>query len=185
MSPKTKPTDDTTVPVPAAPAPQEPAAGKVRKERKKKTEDAAQEPVKKQPVKADPQEGGEDATSGKDGKKRTFTVVKVVRDGKETEFKGGRYSSNSPSSAARKSANLACKEYGDGRQEIDIYMQETTKNSAKKSYAYHAVRTKVDEKDVSFQTGGGDKVSVPFKFQMSVKALREKPAPPAAAVTAE
>jgi hypothetical protein len=123
-----------------------------------------------------PQEGGGvPAEDDKDaGKSRTFTVWKVVKDGKETDHKGGRYSSTSPSSAARKSANLVCKRYGEGRQEINIYMQETTKGSAKKTYPYHATRTKVDEKDVSFKTASGDAVKVPFKYQMIVKTLREK-----------
>ena len=134
---------------------------------------AAEEPAKES---AEEEDGKK--TDGQ--RKRTFTVVRVVKEGAETDFKGGRYSSGSPSSAARKSANLACKTYGEGTQEIDIYMQETTKNSAKKLYAYKAVRSPVEEKDVSFKTEKGEAIKVPFKFQMSLKSIREKPEPVAA-----
>ena len=61
-------------------------------------------------------------------------------------------------------------------------MQETTKGSAKKLYAYKAVRSPVDEKDVSFKTDKGEPIKVPFKFQMSLKSIKEKPE--AAATTA-
>jgi hypothetical protein len=182
MSPKSKiaPEEAVATPAPVAPTQEGGEAVKPTRERRKKKSDnggtEAPAPTKKAAAKAEPKESSGDEQAGKDGdKKRSFTVVKVVRDGKETEFKGGRYQSNSPSSAARKSANLACKEYGGDRQEIDIFMQETTKSSAKKTYSYHAVRTKVDEKDVSFQTGGGAKVSVPFKYAITVKALPKSP----------
>lgn len=144
----------------------------------KKTKRAKQDAPADAPVK----ESSDDDKKPDGQKKRTFTVVRVVKEGTETDFKGGRYSSSSPSSAARKSANLACKSYGGGQQEIDIYMQETTKGSAKKLYAYKAVRSPVDEKDVSFKTDKGEPIKVPFKFQMSLKSIKEKPE--AAATTA-
>ena len=162
---------EATVHKQAAEAPAKPAG---EEETKKTRSRKSQKDSKVETV--PPQEGGDaPAADGKDsGKSRTFTVWKVVKDGKETEHHGGRYSSTSPSSAARKSANLVCKKYGEGHQEINIYMQETTKGSAKKTYPYHATRTKVDEKDVSFKTASGEAVKVPFKYQMIVKTLREK-----------
>jgi hypothetical protein len=181
MSPKTKAAAEEVISNPVTPpVPTEGEAPKIPKERRKKktAEAGAESQSEKKPAqrkKASPQAETKEAAEGevgKDGKRnRTFTVVKVVRNGDKSDFKGGRYQSNSPSSAARKSANLACKEYGGDREEIDIYMQETTKDSAKKWYGYHAIRTKVEEKDVSFQTGGGTRVSVPFQYAITVKAL--------------
>jgi hypothetical protein len=166
-----------------------PAGGETADEQPKKAKRAPKTPKEpKEPKEAKAprpkaaaagQQGGEEKKDEK--KERTFTVVRVTKDGVEAEFKGGRFASPSPSSAARKGARHACKAYGEGKVEIDIKMQETTKDSGQKEYAYHAVRVPADEKDVSFKTASGVPVKVPFKFQMILHAIK----PPKAAKPTE
>jgi|SRR6478609_1922860 len=129
-------------------------------------------------------EGTEDGKEGKEGKggknaaKRTFTVLSVSREGKEEEFKGGRYQSKTPAGAARKAATQACKIlYGKEPQvAIDIHIKEVTKNHpSSKDYGYHAIRTK-DTKDVPFAATAG-KISIPFEFSMTLKSLKKEKTP--------
>lgn len=111
--------------------------------------------------------------NGKNVAKRTFTVLQVSRDGKEEEFKGGRYQSKTPAGAARKAATQACKMLY-GKEEhcsIDIHIKEVTKNHPTKEYGYRAIRTK-DTKDVPFAASTG-KVSIPFEFSMNLRSLKK------------
>jgi hypothetical protein len=166
----------------------EPTSAEVESEKPKRARRSTKEPKESSDVKetketkgtrtrkaaAASQEGGaQEGKEGKDGKKeRTFTVIQVLKDGVEAEFKGGRFASPSPSSAARKGARHACKAYGEDKVEIDIKMQETTKDSGQKEYNYHAVREPRDKKDVSFKTATGVPVQVPFKYQMNLHAIK-------------
>jgi hypothetical protein len=114
-----------------------------------------------------------------DASKRSFTVLQVIRDNKEEDFKGGKYNSRTPAGAARKAANTACKSlYGkEPLCTIDIHIKEITKhqpnvkNHQSKNYGYRAVRTK-DTKDVPF-AGTSGKVSIPFEFSMSLRSLKK------------
>jgi type IV secretory pathway VirB10-like protein len=111
-------------------------------------------------------------------KKRQFTVVSVLlENGEVGDFKGGKFYSLTPSGASRKSANQACKLlFGDKDCTVDITVQETTKSTdtkkyGNKSYTYRANRT-LNQKAVEFKGASGG-VNIPFKFSMSLKAIKQ------------
>lgn len=102
--------------------------------------------------------------------KRNFTVVSVVREGKEEDFKGGKYQAKTPAGAARKAANQACKSlYEKENCTVEITIKETTKNHPSKEYSYQATRTH-GTKDVNFKESG---VKIPFEFSMLLKSLKK------------
>jgi len=132
--------------------------------------------VKKVPVEKVPVESLEE-TAEKGHKKRTFTLVSLtLQDGSNAEIKdGGKYFSKTPAGAARKSANQHCKSlYGDENCQVDVCIKELTKNSLQKEYSYRAIRT-LNEKDVNFK-GKDGVVNIPFKYSMTLKALKKNEA---------
>ena len=70
---------------------------------------------------------------------RTFTITKVVSGNNKIKTKniGGRFNSSNPSSAAKKAGSSICKRNGISSQcNFNIYIQETTQNSSKKTFGY-------------------------------------------------
>jgi hypothetical protein len=113
-------------------------------------------------------------TKEKGVSKRSFTVLRVTREGNTEEFEGGNFQSVTPAGAARKAANKACKTLY-GKEEhcsIEIVIKEVTKNHPSKEYTYRATRTK-DTKDVPFKGNTGDVQKIPFNFSMNLKALKK------------
>lgn len=165
----TKKATTTATPAPeTVPAESAKAEKKPRKPRAKKEDASASPSASAEAVKAE----SETKTGGKKVVKRVFTVLSV-RDieGKECDFKGGKYFSKTPAGAARKSANQACKIlYNDQDCIVEVLIKEITKNGSSKEYSYRAER-KLAEKTVPFQ-GSSGAVSIPFKYSMVLKSLK-------------
>jgi hypothetical protein len=78
---------------------------------------------------------------------RSFTVDKIINtQGKTISFTGGRYMSNTPSSAARKAFSQA---YRVIRQQsnirpriLDIHIRETTQGTSNKIFKYRITRSR-------------------------------------------
>lgn len=107
--------------------------------------------------------------------KRSFTVLSVIKDGREGEFKGGKFQSKTPAGAARKAANLACKALNPSDPDevitVEINIREVTKNGSGKDYSYRATR-KPGSKDVDFAGNEGG-VKIVFKHEMALKSLKK------------
>lgn len=99
--------------------------------------------------------------------KRSFTVSTVYRGGNEiTSVIGGRYLSDTPSSAARKAFSMAIRSIKpDGRISLEIHLKETTQVSDKKVYKY-----KVSKKNKNTNIKVGDK-EIMYKYTTTVKSL--------------
>ena len=115
---------------------------------------------------------GGTVSAKKAASKRSFTVLKVTREGQEQSFKGGKFHSGTPAGAARKAANQACKTLFTDLDvcEIEIGIKEVTKNGTSKAYSYKATR-KLAEKAVEF-SGADSKIKIPFKYTMELKSLK-------------
>jgi hypothetical protein len=122
------------------------------------------------------QTGGEDSgtvVTRSEGPKREFNVVRILNhDGKEEDFKGGKYLSKTPQGAAKKVANQVCnKLYKDDPEcTVDIIIKESSRKGSGKEYGYRAVRTPNDKK-VPFHNGDRE-VLIGFKWNMNLKSLR-------------
>lgn len=106
----------------------------------------------------------------KDKPKRLFSVISIKRDGKEENFKGGKFLNSSPGGAARKAANQACSSLykEDDYCTIIVTLEDITKDAKNKGpYVYEATRLPGQKK----QNFKG--VEVEFKYEMKVKSLRE------------
>lgn len=104
---------------------------------------------------------------------RSFTVISVIHEGQESDFKkGGRFLNATPAGAARKAASQACKFISAGSDDpctITVTIREVTKNKAEKDYSYEATR-KLNEKKVEFKEAG---VELQFKYSMLLKSLKK------------
>lgn len=120
-------------------------------------------------------DGKSDGSKSNNAEKRTFSIVKITRDGETETFAGGKYQSITPAGATRKAANQACKTlYGSEENcVIEITMKDITKNHSNKEYTYQAIRTK-NTKQVPFVGNSGVKVQIPFEYSMKLKSLRQK-----------
>jgi hypothetical protein len=165
----------TTVSIP--PVTDVTAAQKVKVSRKKavkKEETEAQDQVQEQ-------DGGENVITvevkPKTPVKRSFTVVSVLHEGRETDIKGGKWQSKTPAGAARKAANQACKSLSESADEpcrVEITIREVTRNGAEKEYPYEATRD-LNEKKVDFAGNEGG-VNIGFKYSMKLKSLKKNAA---------
>lgn len=144
---------------------------RVRKTKAAKQEEKAAAAITKLESESAVLDGG--AAPEKKKVKRIFTVLSVtLEDGSLGEFKGGKFGGSVPSSSARKSSNQICKEiYGDLDCQIQLTVKEITKGSSGKEYTYVATRKK-NEKAVAF-TGKDGLVSIPFKYSMTMKAVKK------------
>ncbi len=161
----------TTVSIP--PVTDVTAAQKVKVARKKAVKKEAQDQVQEQ-------DGGNVITveiQPKTPVKRSFTVVSVLHEGRETDIKGGKWQSKTPAGAARKAANQACKSLSESADEpckVEITIREVTRNGAEKEYSYEATRD-VNEKKVDFAGNEGG-VNIGFKYSMKLKSLKKNAA---------
>lgn len=73
---------------------------------------------------------------------RSFTIDAVYRAGSKLRITGGRYMSETPSSAASKAFSMAYRHLKapKGRFSLVIHIAETTRGSAKKIYKYRVTR---------------------------------------------
>ena len=76
---------------------------------------------------------------------RSFTIQEV-RDstGKKLRYDGGRFISNTPSSAAKKAFSSYIKK-NDNKKSLTINIKETTQGSLHKNYTYKVIKQKVNE----------------------------------------
>lgn len=99
---------------------------------------------------------------------RTFTIDAVYKNGRKMRFDGGRYISDTPSSAARKAFSQAYRHVGaTGRLSLVIHIHETTRGSLHKTYKYKVSR--VHNPTEADWIGGPD--SVIFNYTTKVRAL--------------
>lgn len=124
-----------------------------------------------------------DVPQTKSGKKeRSFTIVKVLRDGEEQDgFTKGRFVSKNPAGAARKAASKIFRTlFGkdDDNCQIRIVIKETTKSSSRDEYPYTATRTLLGDdkrRSVTFKgpNAGEPKANnVGFKYDIKLKSER-------------
>lgn len=74
---------------------------------------------------------------------RSFTVEAVYRNGHKLRFNGGRYLSDTPSSAARKAFTQAYRHTRTtGKLSLEVHIRETTQGSLHKTYKYKVSRVK-------------------------------------------
>lgn len=97
---------------------------------------------------------------------RTFTIEAIYNtSGNRLNYDGGRFISNTPSSAAKKVFSHAARALDIGRSSLEIHIRETTKGSLHKIYKYRVRkvpnRTKIEH----------DGQTVVYKFVTKVKAL--------------
>jgi len=90
--------------------------------------------------------------------KRSFTVY-----GSNVNFKGGRYISLTPSSAAKKAASRIFREYP-RKSVVVLTLRETTSGSNHDNFSYKA--TKVNLKEPVVVTIGSKKIEYTFKIEI-------------------
>jgi hypothetical protein len=97
---------------------------------------------------------------------RTFTIEAIYKNGHKIRFDGGRYMSDTPSSAARKAFTQAYRHTGaKGKMSLNIHIRETTQNSLHKTYKYKVSRVQ-NPTEASWV---GE--SVVFNYTTKVKAI--------------
>lgn len=97
---------------------------------------------------------------------RTFTVEAVYRNGRKVRFDGGRYISDSPSSATRKAFTQASRHIGaTGKLSLEIHIRETTQASSHKTYKYKVSRVQ-NQTEANWIDD-----SVVFKYTTKVRAI--------------
>ena len=105
-------------------------------------------------------------------KDRSFKVLSAQKaGGGGINSKNGRYISSTPMGAAKKAFTKMCNSRS--RKELTITMQETTAQSARKSFTYHLSRVKLKKPIVRFP--GTDKE---FKIRYTVHCISVPSAPP-------
>ena len=105
-------------------------------------------------------------------KNRSFKVLSAQKtDGIGINSKNGRYISSTPMAAAKKAFTKMCNSRS--RKELTITIQETTAQSARKSFMYHLSRVKLKKPIVRFP--GTDKE---FKIRYTVHCISVPSAPP-------
>ena len=98
---------------------------------------------------------------------RSFTIVKIVttKDNKRVNYKGGRFISDVPSSAARKAFSKAY-QYKNGKvSSMKVTLQETTRGSQHKEYTYKVTR----KSETTTVNRGGEEIT--YHYSTKVKAL--------------
>lgn len=74
---------------------------------------------------------------------RSFTIEGIYNSGKKVKYDGGRFMSETPSRAAAKAFNKACKFANKkGRAVMIVKLRETTQGSPKKTFNYKVARIK-------------------------------------------
>ncbi len=97
---------------------------------------------------------------------RTFTIEAVYKNGHKIRFDGGRYISDTPSSAARKAFTQAYRHTKTkGKLSLELHIRETTQNSSHKTYKYKVSRLQ-NPTEASWL---GE--NVVFKYTTKVKAI--------------
>ena len=94
-------------------------------------------------------------------KKRSFTVY-----GSDVNFKGGRYMSLNPGSAAKKAASRIFRDHSK-KSVIVLTLRETTSGSKHDHYSYRATKVLLDK---PFVAKIGNK-EIEYKFKIEVKAI--------------
>lgn len=97
---------------------------------------------------------------------RSFTVEAIYKSGKKTRTSGGRYISETPSSAAHKAFSQAYRSMRvKGAVTLEIHIRETTSGSAHKTYKY-----KVSKKAISKDIERGGEI-IHYSYYTKVKAI--------------
>jgi len=97
---------------------------------------------------------------------RSFTVEAIYKSGKKSRISGGRYISETPSSAAQKAFSQAYRSMrGKDKVKLEIHIRETTSGSAHKTYKYRVSR-KATSKDIE---RGGE--TIHYSYYTKVKAI--------------
>ncbi len=98
---------------------------------------------------------------------RSFTIVKIVssKDNKKINYTGGRFLSETPSSAARKAFSKAF-HYKNGKiNSMKVTIRETTQDSNHKEYKYRVTRK---PHETTIKRG---KEEITYNFITKVKAM--------------
>lgn len=97
---------------------------------------------------------------------RSFTVEAIYRNGSRSRLNGGRYLSDTPSSAAKKAFSQAYRHMNvKGRFSLEIHIKETTRNSSGKIFKYRV--SKVAERNEVERNGE----IIVYHYTTKVKAL--------------
>lgn len=98
---------------------------------------------------------------------RSFTIVNVSKhNGCKTKFRGGRYLSRNPASAAKKAFNEHCRvKRIRGVCTLHVTVEETTQGSKHKRFTYKLNRRKLQEPIVRFEGSPNE-----YKIQYMVHA---------------
>ena len=156
-------------------APESELVQKEKKEKKQRTPRTKKAAAANADAEAPAQEnaGTTEPVKGGNASKRSFSVLKVTRDGNEEDFKGGKFLSMTPAGGARKAASQACKTLYSNEDNctIDITMKEVTRNHPSKEYSYRATRT-LNNKDVGFKGNAGE-VKIFFRYSIALKSLKK------------
>ena len=136
----------------------------VKQEEVKQEEEVAAEPVANEsttePDADKPTEPTTGTTGGMKSDKNSYTVYRS-----STGFKGGRYISTNPLSAAKKAASRAFK--ASRANSLTIVLKQTTSGSNKKYYKYEATRKSL-KKPIVVNLNGNQ---VEYKHKVEVKAV--------------
>lgn len=97
---------------------------------------------------------------------RSFTIEAIYKREKKISFNGGRYISDRPSNSASKAFTQFYRHYNYiGPMSVEIWMRETTQNSAKKLYKYKIKKVK---NEINVERDGR---IIKYKFSTNVKSL--------------
>ena len=106
--------------------------------------------------------------------KRSFKIVDVRKqNGCKTKFnKNGRYFGSEPVRAAKKAFTQLCRDKKiRGACAFNVEIAETTVNSKKKHFMYHARRVKLDTPRVLDKNG----TKVTYKYDQHIKSIKSMP----------
>jgi hypothetical protein len=98
---------------------------------------------------------------------RSFTVESIYRNGRKSKISGGRYLSDTPSSAARKAFSQAIRKMNvTGRMSLEIHIRETTQGSLHKQYTYRVSKV-ANTTEADWINGQ----NIVFKYTTKIKSL--------------
>lgn len=97
---------------------------------------------------------------------RSFTIINIKKSsGENMSYKGGRFESNTPSSAAKKMFSQAIRKCKVQCNSMVITLRETTQDSKKKEFKYRITRKKEN-----IEIERGDSI-INFSYITTVKSL--------------
>lgn len=97
---------------------------------------------------------------------RTFTIEALYKNCRKLKFRGGRFISNTPYGAVKKSFASVQEHYGKkALKKYIIHLRETTQGSEHKIFKYHVKR--IDE-PIELKLNG---TVVTFKYHTKVKSI--------------